>query len=218
MEAQIQLSYNSNFFQPMYYINIPIFEKLKSDENIGNLSDEELVVLYRESDEKEYLGILFKRYSHLVFGVCMKYLKDEDESKDAAMQVFEKLFVELKRHEIQHFRAWLHTVTKYHCLMILRSGSKEISGIDPYIMENEAAKHPLHAVNEESGEKEKQLQDMESALLHLEPHQQQCIKLFYLEEKSYQQVASITGFTMNQVKSYIQNGKRNLKMIMSRNE
>jgi len=191
---------------------------LESRENIAKRSDEELVVLYRESDEKEYLGVLFKRYSHLVFGVCMKYLKDEDESKDAAMQIFEKLFVELKRHEVQHFRAWLHTVAKYHCLMILRRGSKEIHGIDPYIMENEAAKHPLHAVNEDGIEKEKQLQSMESAILQLELHQQQCIKLFYLEEKSYQQVAAITGFTMNQVKSYIQNGKRNLKMIMSKNE
>lgn len=191
---------------------------LKSDHNISQLSDEELVRLYRESDNKIYLGVLFKRYSHLVLGVCLKYLKDEDDSKDAAMQVFEKLMLELKRHEISFFKGWLHTVTKFHCLMLLRSGSREIAGIDPHVMENEALKHPLHAVNDDILEKERQLQEMEAALLKLEPHQQQCIKLFYLEEKSYQQVSEITGFSMKQVKSYIQNGKRNIKLIMSQNE
>lgn len=191
---------------------------MKKSDNIADLSDEELVSLFRNSGDNNYLGVLFKRYRHLVFGVCMKYLKDEDESKDASMQVFEKLFVELKRHDIQHFKAWLHTVTKYHCLMKLRTVSKEISGIDPFVMENQAVKHPPLVDNEGALDKEKRLQQMEKAMLNLEPHQQRCIQLFYLEEKSYQQVANETGFTLNQVKSYIQNGKRNLKLLMDKNE
>ena len=154
----------------------------------------------------------------MVFGVCMKYLKDEDESKDAVMQIFEKLLTDLKKHKVEYFKAWLHTVAKYHCLMKLRSKPKEISGMDPYIMEIEGALHPEQDSVDEPLEKEKKLVSMEKALEKLDPHQQTCIRLFYLEQKCYQEVASITGFNLNQVKSYIQNGKRNLKIIMSKND
>ncbi len=191
---------------------------MKPVDKISDLSDEELVRKYQESNDNLYIGILFKRYSHLVYGVCLKYLKDEDESKDASMQVFEKLFIELKRHQVNHFKPWLHTVAKYHCLMKLRSAPKERSGIDPFVMENEAFRHPMQVTTEERLDREMQLQQMEQAITNLEPHQQRCIRLFYLEEKSYQQVADITGFNLNQVKSYIQNGKRNLKMVLQKNE
>ncbi len=191
---------------------------MKNAGNISDLSDEELVNLYKQESDNQYLGILFKRYSHLVFGVCLKYLKDEDDSKDAAMQVFEKLFIELKKHQIQHFKAWLHTVTKYHCLMILRSSNKESSGHEAHIMEIEAFKHQVQGNDEESLENEMKLQHMESSISELEPSQQTCIRLFYLEGKSYQQVAHITGYSLKQVKSYLQNGKRNLKLKLSKNE
>lgn len=181
-------------------------------------SDEELIALYKSGEGNEGVGILFKRYTHLVYAVCMKYLKDEDESKDAVSQIFEKLMTDLKKHEIQFFKAWLHTVVKNHCYMQLRKKPKEISGVAPYVMETDIGLHLNAASTEEKLEEELKLQHMEEALKQLDPHQQQCIQLFYLEQKCYQEVASITGFTMNQVKSYIQNGKRNLKIIMLKNE
>ena len=166
----------------------------------------------------EAIGVLFSRYSHLVFGVCMKYLKDEDESKDAVMQVFEKLLKELLRHEVDNFKPWLHSVTKFHCLMLLRSGKKEVKGMDPGIMEKELSLHPSGLSTEEIIQKDHQLTLMEQAIQELDEHQQRCIRLFYLEEKSYQEVSDMTGYNMNQVKSYIQNGKRNLKILMTKNE
>ncbi len=181
-------------------------------------SDEELIELYKSGKGNEGVGILFKRYTHMVYAVCMKYLKDEDASKDAVSQIFEKLLTDLKKHEIQFFKGWLHTVVKNHCYMQLRTKPKEISRVDSYVMETDLGLHHGAASLEEKQEEELKLQQMEAALTKLDPHQQQCIQLFYLEQKCYHEVATITGFTMNQVKSYIQNGKRNLKIIMLKNE
>ncbi|MFN8153210.1 MAG: sigma-70 family RNA polymerase sigma factor [Bacteroidia bacterium] len=183
-----------------------------------NLTDADLIRIYKSERQMEVVGALYARYSHLVFGVCMKYLKDEDESKDAASQVFEKLVKELLRHDVDNFRGWLHTVTKFHCLMLLRSGKKEITGMDPGIMEKELSMHPSGLSTDEVLEKERLLQLLENAMGELDEHQQRCIRLFYLEEKSYLEVSEITGYTLNQVKSYIQNGKRNLKILMTKDE
>ena len=180
--------------------------------------DEELIELYKSCKGNEGVGILFKRYTHMVYAVCMKYLKDEDVSKDAVSQIFEKLLTDLKKHEIQFFKGWLHTVVKNHCYMQLRTKPKEVSGMAPYVMETDGGLHQGAPSLEEKQEEELKLQQMEAALTKLDQHQQQCIQLFYLEQKCYQEVATITGFTLNQVKSYIQNGKRNLKIIMLKNE
>lgn len=181
------------------------------------LSDEEIIARYRSEGDAGYIGVLYKRYMHLVLGVCMKYLQDEDESKDAVMQIFEKLLTDLRKYEIGAFKAWLHTVTRNHCFLHLRRNKKEISRVDPYIMEKQTAKHQEESVSMDGQAHEQRLQDMEQALERLEPHQRQCIELFYLQQKSYTEVAALTGFNMNQVKSYIQNGKRNLKIMLGKN-
>ena len=133
------------------------------------------------------------------------------------MQLFEKLITELRKHEVQSFKAWLHTVTKNHCLMILRKKKSHGFENSAYtdsslaVVEMESLWHP------ESGpEKERQLQELEAAIQQLNEGQRQCIELFYLQEKSYQEVTDITGYSMLQVKSYIQNGKRNLKIVLEK--
>lgn len=144
----------------------------------------------------------------------MKYLKDEDDSADASMQIFEKLLIDLKKHEIQQFKAWLHMVCKNFCLMQLRAGStklkhtKEMQKDFGLVMEYD--QHAHLPVND----KEVQLTFMEECLKGLNPEQQLCVELFYLQEKSYAEVADMTSFSMNNVKSYIQNGKRNLKICI----
>lgn len=143
----------------------------------------------------------------------MKYLRDEDEAKDAVMAIFEKLMTDLKKYKIEFFRAWLHMVAKNHCLMKLRQGKKHVSFMDNKPMESNAEWH-----REEKIELESKLNLLESAIQELDDHQKTCIKMFYLEEKSYQEITDHTGFDFNQVKSYIQNGKRNLKIYMQKNE
>jgi RNA polymerase sigma-70 factor, ECF subfamily len=183
-------------------------------------TDLELISLYKESGDNVHIGELFKRYTHLVFGVCMKYLKDEDESKDAVMMIFEKLPADLRKHEVTQFKGWLHTVARNHCLMELRSKSvrheKEVEMAKDFASVMESS-YELHLDGE--ADKEKELSNLESAVQELKEEQKICIELFYLQEKSYQEVAEMTGFDMNKVKSAIQNGKRNLKILLTeRNE
>ncbi|MBL6949330.1 MAG: sigma-70 family RNA polymerase sigma factor [Bacteroidales bacterium] len=181
------------------------------------LSDEELVKVYRSTRDKEIVGILFKRYTRFVFLVCMKYLKNEEQAKDMTMQTFETLFHKLKRHEIRDFKPWLHTVTKNHCLIQLRK-RKEIFLLKENriheIPDTVESEHILHL----SDEKEKRLSNLEDAILLLSKEQRLCIELFYLKKMRYQEVSQETGFTYKQVKSHIQNGKRNLRIILEQKD
>jgi RNA polymerase sigma factor (sigma-70 family) len=172
------------------------------------LDDAELVELYRKSGEAPHLGTLFKRYSGVILGVCMKYLKNHAESEDAVMEIFEKLHLDLKRVEIDYFRGWLYTVARNHCLMKLRK-----AGLDVEFPEDLP---PIAAVEADDFdvEKEASLQQLERVLPHLKTEQKLCIELFYLQEKSYKEVAIETGFTLNEVKTHVQNGKLNLKKLM----
>lgn len=190
-----------------------IFKK----KNKMKMDDLVLVQCYRDSGDSDYVGELFERYHHLVFGVCLKYLNNREEAKDAALQVFEKLMSDLHKHEVHNFSSWLHSVTRNHCLMILRKKSRHYQHELGYNTE-------MHIVPKDDDLeaikiKEVQLNLLEEAIQNLNEEQRQCIELFFLNEKCYKEIEDITGYTNKQVKSYIQNGKRNLKLtIIQRNE
>ena len=189
---------------------------LNSD--IKSLTDLELIARYKSNNDNSIVGLLFERYTHLVFGVCMKYLKDEDEAQDAVMLVFEKLLTDLKKHTVDNFKGWLYMVSKNHCLMHLRSAKslmekqKELKKDASVFMESWNDEH-LHNVNS----KEITLTKLEGCIGKLNEKQRITVDLFFIKEKCYQEVADETGFTMNDVKSFIQNGKRNLKICMESN-
>lgn len=181
-----------------------------SSENHKLLSDSELVHLYKESGDLTILGELFSRYMTLVYGVCMKYLKDREESRDAVMHIFERVVESLRVHEVAHFKSWLYVTSRNHCLMYLRSlKGKNFQDIPPYFMENDGSMHP-----EEEPEMESNLSKLEHCIEQLVAEQQHCVKLFYMQQKCYKEIVQLTGFDHNKVKSYIQNGKRNLKICM----
>ena len=172
-------------------------------------TDIQLIETYRSTGEKSVLGILFKRYMPLVFGTCMKYLKDRESAKDMAMQVFEKLIKELKEKEVQNFKSWLYVLTRNECLMLLRKNRPEINGVE--LMEYQLPAHHTHET-----ELEEDLGKMETCIETLNVEQNSCIKLFYLERKTYQEVCDATGFELKKVKSYLQNGRRNLKICIEK--
>ncbi len=179
------------------------------------LDDAGLIQLYKKTGDLKVLGELYDRYLHLIYGVCLKYLRDEEESKDATMQVFEKLIGELREHEVSNFKSWLHTLARNHCLMQLRSrkfkDGKNLERINwGEDMETDIGEHPDYEDREED------LQRMERGLDHLPPEQRQCLQLFYLDQKSYKEISDLTGYDFKQVKSYIQNGKRNLKIYLEK--
>lgn len=190
---------------------------MKQIKNISTLSDLEIIALYVKSKDKSYVGELYKRYTGFVFLISMKYLKDEDAGKDAVMQIFEKLFSDLLKHEISNFKSWLHTVTRNHCLLILRNVTyiqkKEtiLKKETDFFMDFEADFH----LNEKE-ENETKLLKLDDAINQLNEEQKLCVKLFYIDSKSYKEVADLTGYDINKVKSFIQNGKRNLKIILEK--
>lgn len=176
-------------------------------------SDQELLEQFYSSHNNEWLGILLQRYTLLLLGVCMKYLKNEEEAKDSVQQVFLKVIQELQKYKVEYFKSWLYMVAKNHCLMILRDrNGKLTSEINERVTATPGDEADLQALQQN----DYTLDLMASSLQELNAEQRQCVTLFYLEKKSYQEVSQLTGYSMLQVKSYIQNGKRNLKLLIER--
>jgi RNA polymerase sigma factor (sigma-70 family) len=179
-----------------------------------SLSDKELVELYKQSEDLSVLGELYQRYMELVYGVCLKYFKEPEVAKDSVMQIFEELVSKLKKHEVDNFRGWLHQVAKNHCLMQLRT-PKNLKTVEfkTDLVQSEENVH-LNGILE----KEENFKRLEYCIGTLINEQQQAIRLFYIEEKCYNEIVAITGLEWNQVRSFIQNGRRNLKICMEKNE
>jgi len=178
------------------------------------LSDEELITKFRFSHDLIYLGDLFSRYTALIYGVSLKYLKSEADAEDMTMAIFEKLIVDLKRYEIKNFSSWLYTLVKNECMMEFRKRAANLKkGEVPFKEQflNMENGQDLHHGTEEN-DKAEILDQLSSGIESLSVGQRRCIELFYVENKSYIQVSKETNWTVNQVKSHIQNGKRNLKL------
>ena len=175
--------------------------------SISKLSDEELVIRLQGGDHAS-LAILWDRYAHLLFGVAMKYVKAVDPSKDLVMELFAGLPKLLRDHQVRSFRGWVHSVMRNRCLMLLRKTTPDVK-LDPALLTQEETSDDamLH---------EASLEALETAITELPEGQQRCIHLFYLERKSYQQVAHHTGYSLDRVRSHLQNGRRNLRIILER--
>jgi RNA polymerase sigma factor (sigma-70 family) len=174
-------------------------------------TDKELLAAFKATGEMAHLSNLYLRYMDLVFGVCLKYFKDTERSKDAVMDIFSELNNKLRVHEVDNFKGWLNVLARNYCLMQLRSPRNiKTTEFIPVFMYSEENTH----LNGEALEKEENFKKLEDCMQTLPADQLQTVKLFYLESKCYNEIAEITGFEWNKVRSYIQNGKRNLKICM----
>ena len=179
-------------------------------EKYSHIDDATLLQNFYNERDNKWLGILLPRYTLLLLGVCMKYLKNEEDAKDCVQHIFLKAINELHKYKVEYFKSWIYMIAKNHCLMKLRDNKNfpvelnEQTFVGEDMMDNK-----INHI-----EKDTLLNKMEEAIKQLNPDQQQCVILFYLQKKSYAEVAQITGLSMLQVKSHLQNGKRNLKMMM----
>lgn len=186
---------------------------MSATDKYRHLGDQELLAKFNQDHDNEWLGILLQRYTLLLLGVCMKYLQDEDEAKDAVQQVFLKVIQELHKYKVDYFKSWLYMVAKNHCLMKLR----EKQGKSPVTLTEKAEMLQDTATDtRELLQNDLTLNLMQDSLQELNEEQNQCVTLFYLEKKSYQEISDTTGYSLLQVKSYIQNGKRNLKILIEK--
>ncbi len=192
-------------FRPQLFSLAFIREKEKN-----NYSDTKLVHFYRKDGDLNTLSILYQRYMDLIYGVCLKYLKDPEASKDAVINIYEELITKLKQHEVSNFKSWLYTLSRNHCLMQLRreKGHNTVEIPEQFMQMEEM----LHL--EDVLQKEEQLTGMEKCLEQLSAEQKTCVTLFYLQGKCYNDIMEQTGIDWNKVRSNIQNGRRNLKLCM----
>ena len=198
---------------PAILFNFIALSFLKNITHI-ELTDKELLLLYKGSGDLKSLGDLYQRYMELVYGVCLKYLKDPEKAKDSVMQIFEELVFKLKKHDVENFKSWLYQLAKNHCLMQLRT-PKNLKTVElpETLMQSEENVH-LNGVLE----KEENFKKLEYCLGTLSEEQRKVVQLFYLESKCYNEIVELTGMEWNQVRSFIQNGRRNLKICMESRE
>ncbi len=179
----------------------------------SEIGDNELLQRYLQTRNNEWLGILLQRYTLLLLGVCMKYLKDENEAQDAVQQVFLKVIQEVHKYKIDYFKSWLYMVTKNHCLTALRDKRGRIRET---LTENHHSTLPYETDDGTELSAQVSPEMLNETLDQLSEEQKQCVHLFYLQKKSYAEISGVTGFSLMQVKSYIQNGKRNLKVNLEK--
>jgi len=178
--------------------------------NLKDADDSELLSSYRQTGDLSVLGRLFEKQMPLVYGVCLKYLADEELAKDAVMGIFEELITKARQHDIKQFSSWLYVVSRNYCLMQLRAEKKaEVISLDSIVESSPFLHHT-------DDNREDVMKALERCMEKLPNNQRQSIALFYLKEKCYKEIADVMGFSLNEVKSYIQNGKRNLKICMDK--
>ncbi len=175
--------------------------------NISTHTDEELLKKYNDSRQSEYFGELYNRYIPLLYGVCLKYLQNAEKAEDAVMQIFSDLLPKISNYEINVFRTWIYSVAKNHCFQQLRKSEKEVlTDFNTQFVEFADIMHLLSVETEDE-----RLGKLTSCLDKLPEVQRIAINHFFMEEMSYADIVEKTGFQLKSVKSYIQNGKRNLK-------
>lgn len=184
-----------------------------SSTQYDHITDAQLLENYYSDQNSDWIGILLQRYTLLLYGVCMKYLKDEEEAKDAVQQVFLKAISELRKYRVTFFKSWLYMIARNYCLMQLRDKGKYF---EPVTESTPVAAPDNREDLIKHQQKEETLELMKMAIEKLSQDQKECIKMFYLQKQSYATIAEVTGYTLMQVKSHIQNGKRNLKILLEK--
>jgi RNA polymerase sigma factor (sigma-70 family) len=181
----------------------------------GNETDKELVAAFKQTGNRDHLSLLYQRYMDLVYGVCLKYFKEAERSKDAVMDIYIELERKLLQHEVENFRGWLHVLARNYCLMQLRSPKNmKTTEFSANFMQSGENSH----LDNEQVIKEENLNRLKHCVESLPTEQQQSVALFYLENKCYNEITAITGYDWNKVRSYIQNGRRNLKICMEQRQ
>jgi RNA polymerase sigma factor (sigma-70 family) len=183
---------------------------LKS-KSVSPLSDADLVQQYQQTADLTVLATLYERYMDLVYGVCLKYLKDPERAKDSVLALFEELIPKVQKHAIENFRGWLYQVAKNHCLMQLRSDKKFIKVPDEFLMQKEETVHLNGELEQEASQ-----HALQHCLAQLNARQREAVELFYLQGKSYKEMVPLMGIDVDTVRSYLQNGRRNLKICMDK--
>jgi RNA polymerase sigma factor (sigma-70 family) len=185
---------------------------LRNKKTMSKLSDEQLVTRYRNDSDMDALAFLFDKYIDLIFGVCMKYFKQAQDSEDGTMAVFEVLVKKLKTHEVHNFKSWLYVLTKHYCLQKLRRRATTLTNdSEDILMQLVDEVHP-----DDVDLIERRENGLRECIQKLPAEQRRTVELFYFESKSYVEIADTLSVDKEKVRSFIQNGRRNLRVCMNK--
>jgi RNA polymerase sigma-70 factor (ECF subfamily) len=175
-----------------------------------HLTDEQLLEKYISGGDAQHLGRLYERYMPMVYGVCLKILKDTGKAEDAVMAIYEELARKLKEHEIESFRGWLYVLARNHCLMEWRKNQRRPTDLHDDMSRHDATEQAFEYELPRTGT------PLEKCLDELPPQQRKSVEQFYFEEKTYKEIAGLITEDVGKVRSYIQNGRRNLKTCLEK--
>ncbi len=182
---------------------------------LESVSDEELVKLFKTNQDTKIIGVIYKRYGHLVYGTCLKKLNDKDQAKDETMKIFGKLSTVLLNSEIQKFNSWIYSMANNACISALRKHQNDLRFNASW--SDDLSEIPDVTDHDERENIEQKANRVQWAVEQLAIEQATCIRLFYFEDKSYKEIAQTTGMSDGTIKSHLQNGKRNLKILLASN-
>mgnify|MGYP001115175383 CR=1 FL=1 len=184
--------------------------------HIKNQDDSDLLSVFIKTQNLDVLGELYNRYIHLVYGVSLKYFKNREKSQDAVSSIFEKLITDIGDAKIENFKSWLYVVTKNFCLMELRKEQSQKRRHEQFsadsFMESTQTMHPIDEERDDDIET-----TLRTCIEKLKNEQKSCIELFYYQDKCYKEISTELQIEEKKVKSFIQNGKRNLKICLDIN-
>lgn len=186
--------------------------KISKSPSSEAMTDEQLLIAWRQSGSEKYLGILYERYLPMVYGVCLKILRDAAKAEDAVMGIYESMAGKLHEHEVTAFRGWLYVLTRNYCLMEWRRMKRQ--PVEYYAPEN---MHHFDSAEEAAEPQANELlgaQMLEKCFQQLSPLQRRCVQSFYYDNMSYQEISKLVKENVGKVRSSIQNGKRNLKICL----
>jgi RNA polymerase sigma-70 factor (ECF subfamily) len=176
-------------------------------------ADDLLVAQFTDTGDAAVLGELYSRYMPLVYGVCLRYLASGPDAEDAVMEIFEELVVKIPGHRIRNFRTWLWSVARNHCLQRLRREKRAVRvDFEERFMESPSF---LHLLSDTEGS-EAALGVLAGCMEKLPARQHEAVSMFFVEKLSYADIAEATLGEVKRVKSYIQNGKRNLRLCLEK--
>jgi len=178
---------------------------------VHKLSDEDIISLYKEKQWNSCIDELYQRYSHMVFGVCLKYVKQTENAEDLTLSLFASLTEKLLQHQVQHFKSWLYVSARNSSLMFLRANK-----MNQELKQDDLLYDDSDQRLDEKLEKDELIESLIMVFEELKQEQRICVQLFYLQKKSYEEVAKITNYSMKEVNSHLQNGRRNLKILLDK--
>jgi RNA polymerase sigma-70 factor (ECF subfamily) len=167
---------------------------------------------YREAFE-----LLVDRFQNKVFRLAISMVRDEALAQDLAQDILLKVWKALPGyHGAASLSTWIYTISRNTCLTELkrRSARPTVSLSEPAVENSLGSIPTLQTSDPEAGVE----MDVEVMLGRLPEKYRQVITLFYLEQKSYEEVGALLGIPLGTVKTFLYRAKKELLKMSRRNE